>query len=137
MQNKKGKIRDRSEVSRVIKFTGLERHRGIRPTDIDGIIDYKGNAFFIFEIKHNWARRALFAYGQTLALKNLINALSVPAIVVIATHDKDKGEDILAKDCIVQRYYINGKWEVPKIPLTLLKAIDLFEQFLEKEGIEI
>jgi len=47
----RGLIKYPSRYKQLISFEGLERHRKITPTDIDGLIDYAGNAFFYMECK--------------------------------------------------------------------------------------
>lgn len=47
----RGEIKFIDRYKQLISYEGLERHRKITPTDIDGVIDYNGNAFIFLEGK--------------------------------------------------------------------------------------
>lgn len=130
-------IRQKKHLQGVVSFDGMTRHRNIRPTDIDGVIDYRGNAFLFFELKYHL--RPSVPLGQRIALQNIAKAMNVPTLVVVATHanEVDVGTIIDAKSCQVKEYFVKGRWERPKTPTTLLRIIELFEQYLTKEGISI
>jgi len=129
----RGKIKYLDRYKQLISYEGMVRHRNITPTDIDGIIDYNGNAFIFLECKH--IGKALDT-GQRRAYENIINGLSEagkPAFCIHFAHDKEPEEIIIAKDCEVVELYFQHKWK--EYHNTLLKTIVLFEDKFRKMNI--
>jgi len=110
--------------------------RKITPTDIDGLIDYNGNAFIFLEgklIDKN------IDYGQKLALENIINGLcesGKPACCLVFRHDKKPEEIIIAKDCIVSEVYYQHKWRYYNTK-NVLYYVQEFENHWLKIGISL
>jgi len=130
----RGKIKYIKRYKQLISYEGLERLRKITPTDIDGLIDYNGNAFIFLEAKLEGKE---IDYGQKLALENLINGLNEsghPACCLIFRHNKEPEELIIAKDCIVSEIYYQGKWRYYN-KKNVLYYIKEFEKHWKKMGI--
>ena len=108
-----GEIKHPSRAKQLIDFSGLQYtspHNGstITPTDIDGCIEWNDECFIFFEIK---LKGKDVPYGQLLALQRLIDAISKPAILLIATHETENCNEVIdAATCIVSRFYRDGKW---------------------------
>ena len=132
----RGKIRNKLHALQVNDFSGLVRHRGITPTDIDGYIDYNGNAFLIMEGKHI---RAAECTGQKLALKNLVDAINEAgklACAIIYEHRIGDGQDIDVAGCLVLQVYWKGSWR-KESNRTVLQFVEAFENYAYSQGIKI
>jgi hypothetical protein len=130
----RGSIKHLDRYKQLIAYDGLERHRKITPTDIDGLIDYNGNAFIFLECK--LTDKAL-DYGQKLAIENIINGLSEsgrPCCCLVFRHSKKPDELIIAKDCIVSEIYYKKKWRYFN-KKNVLFYIEEFEKHWSKMGI--
>lgn len=139
---KRGSIKFPERYKQLISYEGLERHRKITPTDIDGLIDYAGNAFLYMECKHiNKYTQAGLDFGQRRALENLVNSnieSGKLSMAIIFTHNCNPDEIILAKDMIVQEVYFRNKWKPPKIKnWTVINAIEWFEKHCKLNNIFI
>lgn len=139
---RRGAIKYIDRYKQLICYEGLVRHRHITPTDIDGIIDYAGNAFFVLEGKHeNKYYGEGLDYGQKTALENMINAWRESgriAMAVVFIHNKDTEEIIIAKDAIVVEYYFDSKWQAPENRnKTVYDAILWFENYCKSKHIYI
>lgn len=140
--NLRGSIKYIDRYKQLISFEGLERHRKITPTDIDGLIDYAGNAFFYMECKLDikYEEEGL-DFGQRRAIENLIESHTIAghiAMAIIFTHNCKSEEIILAKNKIVREIYFQHKWQTPKLNnWTVIQAIDWFEEYCKKNNIYI
>lgn len=105
----RGAIQFRERRKQLVDFSSLRIGR-ITPTDCDGLIEYHGKAYILFEIKH---RDAKVPEGQLKALTRMIDALnhaSKYAVLIIAEHNVDNpAEDINAADCKVRSWYDGRK----------------------------
>lgn len=119
----RGVIRNRQFASQLRLFEGL-RWGNITPTDIDGFIDFGGNAYVFIETKY--AGSDLPA-GQRIALEHvtdLINATGTPCVALVAAHTSDG--DIRVAQCQVVEYRFRGKWNTPPQPMTVFEAVEGF-----------
>jgi len=137
----RGTIKYKKRYKQLISYEGLERHRKITPMDIDGFIDYAGNAFFYMECKHEsiYFEKGLEP-GQKKAIENLIESHRIAgnlASAIIFTHHCNPDEIIIAKDMMVREIYFEHKWSCPKNGLTVLRAIERFENYCKKQNIYI
>jgi len=127
----RGQIEHRERAKQLIDFGGL-RFGKITPTDIDGMIEYKGKAFVYYELKY---LNAPVPFGQKIAFEQSVKShieAGQQAIVMIVEHEvHDCDEDIMANDCLVREFYQNPKegWVLPTISIT---AFDLTQQFLNQ-----
>ena len=125
--------------SQIIDFAGLKRRRGITPTDIDGFIDYGGNAFVYFDAKIDGVP---VSKGQRMAYENIVNShrkAGNRAVAFIFRHNTPVGEDVIAKDGLVEEYFFSAKneWVELKSKWSVLKFIELFEKYWDSKGINL
>ena len=126
-------------AKQIISFEGMERRRGIIPTDIDGFIDYKGGVFVYMEAK---LINAPVTVGQRLALENVVKSheqAQNKACSIIFRHDTEAKDIIIAKDQVVDETYfkLNGEleWRKPKIEdFSLIRFLHWWEGHCEREG---
>lgn len=106
----RGVIQNRERKRQIIDYSGL-RYGNITPTDIDGLIEYHGEAYVLIEIKHGDAQ---MPYGQRLAIQRIVNDLASTgklACAMVCTHDVDDvTQDVDAASTIVTAIYYNGEW---------------------------
>jgi hypothetical protein len=105
----RGKIRNRDAGKQIIDYSGL-RYNNITPTDIDGLIEYKGKAFIFYEFKFNNAPMPL---GQRIALTRLVDAIQkggTPAMLILCSHNNPASEDIDAAHATAKAIYWQGAW---------------------------
>lgn len=115
-------IRNRERMRQVRDFRGL-RFGSISPTDIDGILDFGGKLWAIFELKHE---DTPMPFGQRLALERLCDGLErggTHAVVLVASHH-EVTTDIDCATASVTRVRECGAWRNPLRPVTLRQAID-------------
>jgi len=132
----RGEIKCLKRYKQLISYEGLIRHRKITPTDIDGVIDYAGNAFIFMECKLEGIE---IEKGQKLAIENIINGLyegGKKACCLLFRHNKVPEEIILAKDCIVSEIYYEGKWKYYN-KNNVLYCVKAFEDKWKSKGIYI
>jgi hypothetical protein len=120
-----------------ISFQGIRRHRNIRPTDIDGLIDYAGNAFILLESKKY---DAPIIKAQREAYERLVLAAAEagkPSCVIQFRHYEENTDNpVIAKNCIVEEIFWEGKWHAINSK-TVLECIDLIEKRFNKMHIYI
>ena len=131
--SERGAIKYEERYKQLISYEGMERRRLITPTDIDGFIDYNGNAFIMFEGK---LIDKSIDYGQKLAFEHLINRLNIPACLLFFRHNSKSNEIIIAKDCIVYEIYFKKEW-TKHGNVTVLQCVEQFEQYCTKLGISL
>ena len=106
----RGDIKHRDRSRQIISYSGLVRHRNITPTDIDGFIDYGGNAFIYMDAKLEGKE---IEFGQKLAFENLVKShvkAEHPTCAIIFRHNTFAAEDIIANECHGDDYYCNMVW---------------------------
>lgn len=133
----RGEMKHKDRARQLLMFSGMIRRRGITPTDLDGIIDYNGKAFILFEGKQQGAP---FLKGQKLALENIIDVMfsaKIEAILILFTHTVPIEEDVKVSGQNVIMYYYEQAWRVPKEPISVLEAVEMFEKHCESKGIDI
>jgi len=125
-------IKTRKRFFQLQGFDGLKRRRGIMPSDIDGAMDYGGQAFVFLEGKY---RDKWMEAGQSRFYANLIKAISYPAILIIYNHFfEDVKQDVdVSKQIVSGTFSNNGEIgrlfldDCKKQPLTVLHTIIAFE----------
>ncbi len=109
----------------LLLFEGMKYARTIAPSDIDFMVESRGQIFILGEFKH--MNNHEIPEGQRLLIERMIHSWDVPAIAFLATH-RCEG-DVTAADCKVRRIYYNEffnevhreKW----IPTREVKNIDI------------
>ena len=108
---KRGDIKYKARAKQINSFSGMIRRRNITPTDIDGIIDYNGNAFIILEGKYGDAE---LPKGQRMALENLANAILLGKkkvlIIVFRHYVNNTNEEIIVSNQLASEIYFKRKW---------------------------
>lgn len=94
----------------------------ITPTDIDGFLDFGGNAFVCIEYKYGDTE---IPFGQKLALERLVNTMSKPCILIHATHDCPPEENIDGANSKVVQTYHKGRWHLDG-RRTVKQVVDYF-----------
>lgn len=110
MDQERGEIRNRERASQLVNFSGV-RAGNITPTDLDGLVEYHNQAYFIVELKMEGVEVPM---GQFVALQRLCDDLgrSKPhTIVLIARHETPIGKDINAAEAVVEKYRYKGAWK--------------------------
>lgn len=127
----RGAIQFRDRRKQIIDCSGL-RIGKITPTDCDGLIEYHGKAYVLFELKH---RDAEVPRGQLTALVRAIDDWRQAhkfALLIIAEHNVDNpNEDIDAAQCVVRSWY-GGKWRQSNTTITLKDLIENFISFVDR-----
>lgn len=140
MPGERGSIKFPKRYKQLISYEGLERHRKITPTDIDGFIDYNGNAFLYIEGKHiDKYTSCGLDYGQKKAIQNLVNSnekAGHTATGIVFVHDCTHDEIIIAKDKPVVEIYFNYKWSSIS-NCSVIHAIERFESYCRNQNINI
>lgn len=128
-----GSIKFKQRYKQLNDFSGILRRRGITPTDIDGVIDYNGKAFFFLEGKHEDAQ---MPNGQKIALQNIVDAIQETgreAILVLYTHSHSPDQIVDVALQVVTMFYYKKQWNKPKKQqTTVLYAVEAFESFCEQ-----
>ena len=121
----RGAIRNPEHARQLRDFSGLQFERGITPTDIDGFVEFNGEVFIFFELKHI---KGKMPSGQRMALERLVDAIAPPrkAILLIGRHETGMGDLIATADCRVAAYRYNGQWHTPQSLISLRDAIEKF-----------
>ena len=126
----RGLIRNREHAGQIRLFAGM-RWGTITPTDIDGLIDFGGEAFVIIETKYGDAK---LPTGQRLALERLADVISStgrPCVALVASHHSS-GDIVVGEcqvtECQVTEYRFRGAWHAPRQPMTVCEAIEGFRK---------
>lgn len=124
-----GKIRNRSLARRLRDFSGL-RYGRITPTDVDALLDFRGEVFVIIEVKRMGAP---MPFGQRLALERVCsacNAGGVSTTVLVGEYDEElltADGDIDVAKCTVREIHTGRhvtKWRPPRRSITIREAVD-------------
>lgn len=104
----RGETTNKARAMQGRDFTGL-RFGNITPTDIDGLIEYKGICYIFLEAKVTGAE---MSFGQKLALERLCDDLqkSKPTILILCTHNTPVDKEIDFSKAIAERYRYKGQW---------------------------
>lgn len=102
----RGIIDNRDRAQQIIDFSGL-RYGRCTATDIDGVIELGGEAFLFLEYKFDYAAMKT---GQELCFQRIVDGLSKPAMLIVATHNHPVGQDIDAANAIVMKVWAHGRW---------------------------
>lgn len=103
-------IRHPDRAKQVIDYGGI-RCGNIMPTDLDGIIEYKGKAYILIEMKH---RDTKIPTGQRIALERMVDDFKLRgklACLLLCSHCVDNCDDVIrAEYTIVTGIYYNFRW---------------------------
>jgi len=125
----RGAIRDAKKIARLRDFTGL-RFGKITPTDVDGLLEFRGKCYVLMEAKHG---SAPLPDGQRIAYERLADDLMVAGKPMLVLHLIEMGpEPIDYAKCLVVRARVGGEWTQRYSGITCREAID---RFLRENGI--
>lgn len=125
-------IRNEKTFRQVILYEGLQK-KGISPSDIDAILELRGNYLILFEVKKEGVK---IPRGQRKMLETLTDVWSETGrlgLVVKATHNYKNTEDIMLKDCIVEEVYYKGSWKI----IGDIKVKEFLDNFYKKNNIKL
>jgi hypothetical protein len=124
-------------------FSGLQRRNNIRPTDIDGSYDIDELFFCTLEGKYQSAELPIGQQRHFEAQMRLINAASTTdsryfGVVLVYNHFTDCNDNIKPEHKEVCKIYdsINLKWITPENKVTVIDAIEEFEDIYSKRVFE-
>jgi hypothetical protein len=110
----------------------------ITPTDVDLLIEYRGQAFVLGELKY---LDAPLGDGQKWALERMVDVIGkcMDACLIVAEHSEhDPASTVNAAECVVRAWYWRGEWRDPSLPGTTLKqAIFAFLRVPETDRIAV
>lgn len=124
-------IRDATRATQLVLFDGLRFGRSIVPTDIDGLVEFGGKLFIVFELKYHVATlgdsiETLMSGAQEKCLVRVCTILSTaaPTLLVEAHHEYDSACAVDAAETLVHRYWFgkpgtDGRWHTPSVPTSL------------------
>lgn len=135
----RGGIKHKGRYKQLITYEGLEmplhNPRKITPTDIDGFVDFNGNAFLYLEAKKHDAE---FIKGQRISFENLVkahNKAGIQTLVIVFDHHSEPDEIVDAKNCEVRQYLSNNSGGWQKYNGTLFSLIREWESHCKKIGV--
>ena len=124
-------IKYEERLKQIVSFDDMIYNGNIRPTDIDGLIEFHDKAYIIFDVKSG---SAVVPFGQKLALERMVcdwRQARKEAIGIICEHNiHDTNEQVIAKNCEVREYFNGANWCKPIKPIKLGEAI---EQYLSRK----
>ena len=122
-------IRNKNQILCRADFTTMKMGT-IYPSDIDGILDFGGEAFAIIEWKGCQTDVPL---GQRILVERITKTLakSVPSITIVAEHGDIADNLFDGGNALVVMYYHKGRWRHPASTTTVNEAI---RHFLNFEG---
>lgn len=105
-------------------FDRMVFDRAIRPTDIDGALDFGNQLFVFFEMK---TKDAAVPVGQRLFLERITDAIQAGGkmcCTFVCEHAHPTFEDIQCADSNVREFRWAYEWRKPSQAITLKQAID-------------
>lgn len=140
-KDNRGEIKYLRRYKQLNSFKNLRLRRNITPTDIDGFIDYNGNAFVYLEGKlENCGTKE----GQLKGLERAVDSHTKagnPSITIIYEYN-EKPEDLIdVGNKYVKMIYFKYMWYPPEgeLPCKYIvkQIIEAFEKYCEKHNINI
>lgn len=121
--------------NQIVDYSGLKWGK-IRPSDIDGIIEFGGKKLILLEFKTALKPMDL---GQKILLEHLIQNWDAKSgnesIAIIADHYTESSEVIDGGSCIVREAYYKGKWySYQGLNRTVKSVVERFIDDICKKG---
>jgi len=126
------RIHSPQKMKQLIDFKGCSVGKGMYPTDIDALIEYKDSEYIIFEVKFAGAQVPL---GQKLALQRMVDdftKVGKQAVVFVCEHTvRDTDKPIILTWCKVREIYYGKErqWRAPDKEITVKEAVDSFRKY--------
>lgn len=126
---------NKTHAKQLVSFEGLQ-FGALRPTDIDGFLDFGNKLFVIFELKYGDAK---LPYGQDLAIRRLCDAVlrkpdtiserpPIECWALVASHNTPMEFDINAGEAIVTQWRTTTssgeQWHQMDYKITLFRFIE-------------
>ena len=128
-------IQSKPRARQLVSFEGMELGERMWPTDFDAVIDWKGRAWLLFEVKHG---SKAMPFGQRLALERFVRdawAAGKRAVALVVEHRVDDPlEDVRLADCTVREMFAGGefRWRPPKMAVTAKQAMRAYIGYAER-----
>ena len=119
-----GLIKYPKRIKQLINYSGIQFDK-IRPSDIDGVLEFDNRFLFLLEFKHIERKHKSFKDfnrdGQNIMLKRIIDSWQYKdkkeGFVVYLYHKTKPHEDIMAEKTCVHGYYHKRQYYKIKMPL--------------------
>lgn len=125
-----------NRLKQAMDFGGMRYHRNIRPSDIDGVIDFGGNLFIFIEGKVTGTPESVGQNRMLETLADTIQEAGKECVVIYFNHNTPTDEvvDVQNGNCY-KRYY---KREYKHLELTTVgDTIDRILQHFEAKNLPI
>ncbi len=109
-----------ARARQLVVFDGMKM-RGIAPTDVDAVVEYKDAAWMVFEVKR---RGKPVPTGQRVAMERFVRDMwrvGKAAFAAVVENDvDDPREDVDLAKCEVRAVYMGGEfeWRRPRRKMT-------------------
>ena len=135
----RGKIYNRKRATQILSFENLVLHRNITPTDIDGFIDFKGNAFVYMDAKLYGIELSI---GQRIAYENVVKSHEKggnKSCAIIFRHNIPVEHEILCYKEYVDEFYWKSEngfaWHsILNKQITLKEFLNKIQNIWKKQG---
>ena len=122
----KSLIRNSNLISQIVDFSTL-RNNKIRPSDIDGILEFDNEVLILMEFKRSSVKIPL---GQRLLLERICDSWHTDKSIVLKIEHSfyDETKNIPVEVTAVTGYYMNGSWIYPSVLDGRKKTIDFINE---------
>lgn len=112
-------------AKQLVSFAGLVWEKNNRPTDLDGLFEYKNKLYVIVEAKFIGNQ---MPFGQKLSLTRLCDDLQKvkPTLLILAKHSTPHEQMIDLASADVDEFRFNGRWWLPEHHYTVRRLMDKF-----------
>lgn len=131
-------LRNEDRARQLNIFGGIKLPRGIGLTDVDGALDFSGEAFIYFEGKFG---KASMPYGQRSFLESAVKShwkAGHPSALIFYRHQEDTGDVFLSGVTVSSvfcleplpnfTFYKDTKYLVPDMQASIADTVWLFYQ---------
>ena len=122
-------IQNMERAKQLVSFDGMELGPRLWPTDFDAAIEWKNQAWLLFEVKHGDKDVPL---GQRLALQRFVQDVwrgGKSAVAAVVEHFvADPSQDVRLANCQVREVYVGGEftWRKPRRRMTARELTDAY-----------
>ena len=120
MARELGRYENERRARQLIRFDGMAFDGNKGFTDIDAMMDYRGRAWLMFEVKGEGVG---LTTGQRILAENFVgmarDAGRYAVVAVVEHHVNDCSQDVLLADCDVRELYDSTgmEWRKPREPM--------------------
>lgn len=122
-------IQSRERAKQLVRFDGMELGPRMWPTDFDAAIEWRNQAWLLFEVKHGDKD---VPRGQRLALERFVQDVwrgGKSAVAAVVEHFvSDPTYDAFLADCVVREVYVGGefRWRRTRRRMTARELTDAY-----------